>query len=143
LTKFTFPFGNADIGKQAGSFPDKSFWNGKKNGGETHMGIFDPDDVITTYSLREAIEDGALVEIFKKRWGELSAGKPIVATASLYTGVSLAALREIWNEYALWKRNVEKTLPVEKRLFQTKVNNLPVWVIEDAVAFTLLYPEDY
>jgi type I site-specific restriction endonuclease len=37
-------------------------------------GIFDPDEVITAYSLKQAVEDGVLVEIFKKRWGELSAG---------------------------------------------------------------------
>ena len=107
------------------------------------MGIFDPDEVITVYSLKQAIEDGALVEIFKNRWKELSGGKPIVATASLFEGVSLAALRESWNAYVVWKRDVEKTLPLEKRLFQTKINGLPVWVIEDAVAFTLMYPEDY
>lgn len=48
------------------------------------MGIFDPDEVITTYSLQEAIEDGVLIEIFKNRWSELSGGKPIVATAHLF-----------------------------------------------------------
>jgi type I site-specific restriction endonuclease len=36
------------------------------------MGIFDPDEVITIYSLKQAIEDGMLVEIFKNRLGELS-----------------------------------------------------------------------
>ena len=37
------------------------------------MGIFDPDEVITIYSLKDALEGGVLVEIFKNRWGELSA----------------------------------------------------------------------
>jgi hypothetical protein len=107
------------------------------------MGIFDPDDVITIYSLKEAIEDGVLIEIFKKRWGELSGGKPIVATRHLFEEVSLAGLREIWNEYVVWKRNVMPALPEEERLFSTKMNGLSVWVIEDGVAFTLMYPEDY
>src|SRR5512132_1996731 len=96
------------------------------------MGIFDPDEVITVYSLKQAIEDGVLVEIFKNRWGELSGCKPIVVTAHLFENVSLGGLREIWNEFARWKREVEFTLPEEERLFHTKMNEMTVWVIEDA-----------
>src|SRR5512132_1335396 len=107
------------------------------------MGIFDPDEVITIYSLKQAIEDGVLVEIFKNRWSELAGGKPIVATAHLFENVSRAGLREIWNEYARWKRDVELTLDEEERLFHTKMNEMTVWVIEDAVSYTLMYPEDY
>ena len=107
------------------------------------MGIFDPDEVITVYSLKQAIEDGVLVEIFKNRWGELSGGKPIVATTNLFENVSLAGLREIWNEFARWKRDVEDALPEEERLFSTKVNEMTVWVIEDAVSYTVMHPEDY
>lgn len=107
------------------------------------MGISDPDDVITVYSLKEAIEDGLLVEIFKNRWKELSGGKPIVATAHLFENISQAALQEIWNEFVHWKRHIEKTLPEQEKLFHTKMNGLTVWVIEDAVAYTLMYPEDY
>jgi hypothetical protein len=68
------------------------------------MGIFDPDEVITVYSLKQAVEDGALVEIFRNRWGRLSGGKPIVATANLFENVSLAGLGEIWNEFVDWKK---------------------------------------
>lgn len=107
------------------------------------MGIFDLDEVITIHSLKQAIEDGVLVEIFKNRWSELSGGKPIVATAHLYREVSLAGLREIWNEFAQWQKEVMRTLPEEERLFHTKMNGLTVWVIEDGAAFTLMYPEDY
>src|SRR5512134_1853159 len=99
-------------------------------GGEKCMGIFDPDEVITVYSLKQAIEDGVLVEIFKKRWVELSGGKPIVATAHLFEEVSLAGLREIWREYVLWQREVMPGLPEEERLFSTEMNGLTVWVIE-------------
>ena len=106
------------------------------------MGIY-PDDVITIYSLEEAIADGVLVEIFKNRWGELSGGKPIVTTVHLFENVSLAGLQEIWNEFASWKRDVELTLTEEERLFSTEMNHMTVWVIEDTVACTLMYPEDY
>ena len=61
------------------------------------MSIFDPDEVITIYSLKQAIEDGALVEIFNDRWKELSGGKPIVASANVFEFESEGALKEIWN----------------------------------------------
>jgi hypothetical protein len=99
--------------------------------------------VITTYTLTQAIADGVLVEIFKHRWGQLSGGKPIVATAHLFSEVSQSGLLEIWNEYVPWRRNVEPTLPEEDRLFKTGMNGKTVWVIEDGQAFTLMYTEDY
>jgi hypothetical protein len=107
------------------------------------MGIFDPDEVITIYSIKQAVEDGVLVEIFKNRWNALSGGKPIVATANLFENVSMAGLIEIWNEYVQWEREVMPTLPEEKRLFSTEMNHMSVWVIDDDVAYTLMYPEDY
>jgi hypothetical protein len=84
-----------------------------------------------------------LVEIFKHRWGTLSGGKPIVATAHLFEAVSLAGLLEIWNAYVYWRKYTEPTLPEEERLFATTMNSQKVWVIEDGAAFTLMYPEDY
>lgn len=48
--------------------------------------------VIIGYTLSQAIADGVLVEIFKNRWGQLSGGKPIVATAHLFNEVSQAGL---------------------------------------------------
>ena len=107
------------------------------------MIIFDDADVISTYTLQQAIEDGVLVEIFKNRWKTLSGGKPIVATAHLFTAVSLAGLLEIWNAFVQWKKAVEPTLPEEERIFKTTMNSETVWVIEDGQAFTLMYPEDY
>ena len=103
----------------------------------------DEADVISTYTLQQAIEDGVLVEIFKNRWQSLSGGKPIVATAHLFHEVSLAGLLEIWNAYVAWRKHTEPTLPEEERLFSTTMNSHKVWVIEDAQAFTLMYPEDY
>ncbi len=103
----------------------------------------DDANVIVTYTLEQAIADGVLVEIFKNRWGQLSGGKPIVATAHLFGEVSLAGLLEIWNEFVTWRKNVMLTLPEEERMFHTTMNGKKVWVIEDGQVFTLLYPEDY
>jgi hypothetical protein len=50
---------------------------------------------------------------------------------------------EIWNEFVQWQKHVMSTLPEADRLFHTTMNGETVWVIEDAAAFTLLYPEDY
>jgi hypothetical protein len=63
------------------------------------MIIFDDAEVISAYPLKQAIEDGVLVEIFKNRWDELSNGKPIVATAHLTQEISLARLMDIWNAF--------------------------------------------
>jgi hypothetical protein len=116
----------------------------KKKGGEPEpMIIFDDAEVIATYPLQQAIEDGILVEIFKNRWDELSDGKPIVATAALFHEVSLAGLMEIWNEFVKWQKQIRPTLPQEQHVFATTMNSKTVWVIEDDAAFTLMYPEDY
>jgi hypothetical protein len=34
-------------------------------------------------------------------------------------------------------------LPEDDRLFDASINDQTVWVIEDAAAFPLMYPEDY
>jgi hypothetical protein len=99
--------------------------------------------VIIGYTLQHAIADEVLIEIFKNRWQELSGGKPIVATKHLFNEVSLAGLREIWNEYVVWREKIMPMLPEEKQLFVTTMNSNKVWVIEDGQAFTLMYPEDY
>jgi hypothetical protein len=107
------------------------------------MNPFDDREVIAIYTLKQAIEDGVLVEIFKNRWGQLSGGKPIVSTAHLFNEVSLSALLEIWNEYVQWRKHTEPFIPEEERLFHTTMNSQTVWVIEDGAAFTLMYPDDY
>jgi hypothetical protein len=107
------------------------------------MIIFDDAEVISTYPLQQAINDGVLVEIFKNRWQELSNGKPIVATASLCNEISLAGLMEIWNEFVQWQKQTRPTLPEKQQLFATTMNSKTAWVIEDDAAFTLMYPEDY
>jgi hypothetical protein len=124
-----------------------SFLNntGEENekGGELSMIIFDDAEVIATYPLKQAIEDGRVVAIFQNRWDELSNGKPIAATSYLFHEVSLAGLREIWNEFVTWQKEVKPTLPGEQQVFATTMNSKTVWVIEDEAAYTLMYPEDY
>jgi uncharacterized protein DUF6573 len=107
------------------------------------MNIFDDAEVISAYPLEKAIEDGVLVEICKNRWPQLSGGKPIVATTHLFNEISLAGLMEIWNEFVQWQKQVMPTLPEAERLFHTIMNGKKVWVIADAAAYTLMYPEDY
>jgi hypothetical protein len=107
------------------------------------MIIFDDAEVISTYTLKQAIEDGVLVEIFKNRWQELSVGKPIVATAHLAQEISLAGLMDIWHAFAYWREHVMLTLPEAEQLFHMTMHGATVWAIEDDAAFTLMYPEDY
>ena len=105
--------------------------------------FFKDAEIISVYTLKQAIEDGVLVEIFKPAWPKLSGGKPIVATLHLFSKVSLAGLREIWNEFVEWRKTVKPTLPEEEQLFATSMNSEKVWVLEDEQAYTLLYPDDY
>jgi hypothetical protein len=107
------------------------------------MSLFNNADVISRYTLEQAIEDGVLVEIFKNQWGKLSVGKPVVATAHLFNAISPAGQMEVWNEFVQWQKYVMPTLPEAERLFHTTMNGKKVWVIEDDAAFTLMYPEDY
>jgi len=100
-------------------------------------------NIVSVYSLEQAIKDGVLVEVFKPKWQQLTQGKPIVATAHLFNQVSLAGLLEIWNEYVAWRKNVMPTLPEEDQMFVTTMNGEKVWLIEDGDAFTMLYSEDY
>jgi hypothetical protein len=107
------------------------------------VGDVSKDTLLFEYTLQQAIADGVLVEVFKNRWQELSQGKPIVATVHLFNEVSLAALREIWNEFAHWQRNIMPTLPEEDQMFVTTMNGKKIWLLEDGQAFTMMYPEDY
>jgi hypothetical protein len=107
------------------------------------MSDFEEKDIVSRYTQQQAIEDGVLVEVFKKSWPKLSGGRPILATGHLHENVSLAGLMEIWNEFVNWRRDIMPTLPEEEKLFHTQMDGKKVWVIEDQSAFTLMYPEDY
>lgn len=105
--------------------------------------MFSDADVIYSYTWKQAVEDGSLVEVFKNRWLQLSGGEPILATAALFADISLAGLREIWNAFVDWLTNTMPTLAEEDRLFSTLMNGKTVWVIPDGTVFTLMYPHEY
>jgi len=96
------------------------------------MTYCDDAKVIASYALEDATADGVVVEIFKNRWGELTGGKPIVATAPLYGEVSHAGLIEIWNAFTAWRKTVLPAQPEEAQLFSTSMNGETVWVVEEA-----------
>jgi hypothetical protein len=108
-------------------------------GSESEVRQMDDADIISVYSLEQAIADGVLVKVLEHRWPELSGNKPIVATANIVSNISMAGVMEIWNEYVVWRQKTTKT----DDIFVAKMDGRDVWVIEDGQAFTILYPEDY
>ena len=128
---------------ECGSTVDEQNMQGLKDGTILCPDCFKDTQIISSYSQMQAIEDGVLVEIFKKRWDKLTGGRPIVATSHIYHEISLAGLLEIWNGFVHWRRSVKDFLREEEQLFHTKMNSKEVWVIEDGDGFTLMYPEDY
>jgi len=100
-------------------------------------------ELISDYSLEQAIEDGVLVEIFKDMWKTLSHGKPIVVTRKLFEDTNQHLLFGVVTQFIKWKTNVQPTLPEEERLFTDAVKGKTVWVMEDTQAITMMYPEDY
>jgi len=100
-------------------------------------------ELISEYSLEQAIEDDVLVEWSKDDWQVLSGGKPIVVTRHLFDYVSINDLHDLWNTFIGWKVNIKETLPEEDQLFVTEIEGKNVWVIEDQQAITMMYPEDY
>jgi hypothetical protein len=100
-------------------------------------------DVISEYSLEQAIEDGVLVEWSKGDWQLLSGGKPIVVTTHLFDYASINDLDDLWNKFIDWKGKIKETLPEEDQMFVTEIEGKNVWVIEDQQAITMMYPEDY
>ena len=105
--------------------------------------MLDDQEIISSYPLSQAIADGVVVEVFKNRWSELTGGKPLVATRGVYSEFSLAAIREIWNEFVEWNTKVKETLPEEEQLFATRMNDKKIWVLEDIQAYTILFPDEY
>ena len=67
----------------------------------------DDANVISEYSLEQAIEDGVLVEVFsyniKDFVEKYTNGKPVVATAHLFNQVSETDLTDLWNKYVDWR----------------------------------------
>lgn len=98
---------------------------------------------ISVYTVDDGINDGLLVPIFQNRWDQLAGGGTIVATATVHAEFSLAALREIWNDYIHWGR--ARGRKMDDFPFVTKMNGRTVWVSHDGGApgvHTILFPED-
>jgi hypothetical protein len=49
-------------------------------------------DLIYSYTWQQGVQDGMLVEVFKNRWPQLTAGMPLLATRGVFEAFSLAAL---------------------------------------------------
>jgi hypothetical protein len=98
---------------------------------------FEDTDLISRYTRSQAVADGILVELI--RYNSL----PVMATAHIKSELSLSELLDVWQEFRLWKAQIEPRLPGEERLFQTARHDKKVWVIDDPEACTILYPEDY
>ena len=50
---------------------------------------------------------------------------------------------KVWDEYVKWRQEVMPKLVEEDQMFVTQIDGKKVWVIEDGVAFTAMYPEGY
>src|ERR687887_838685 len=98
---------------------------------------FKKKNFISIYTRQQAVDDGTLIEIL--RWN----GMPVMATSNIADELPRNQLLDVWRQFQLWKDEEEPKLPEEERLFKTVKNDKTVWVIEDAEAFTIMYPEDY
>src|SRR5690348_16384796 len=110
-------------------------------------GLIAPDElfgeVIFSYTLEDALDDGMLARLWEEKWPTLSEGKPIVATKAITETLTNEQLIAVWNDFAVWNTRVRSSLPEESRLFRRQVGGETVWVIEDDASHTILYPEDW
>ena len=104
-------------------------------------------DVIYSYTLEQAIEDGILAIPFDNNVLKLMMkhvdNKPIIATAHLFGDLDGEQLLDIWDKFIKWRKEVMPTLPEEYRMFSLEVNGKKVWVDETPYQVTLMYTEDY
>ena len=98
---------------------------------------FEDTNIISSYTRQQAVDDGILVELL--RWN----GMPVMATSNIADELPRNQLLDVWRQFQFWKDQEEPKLPEEERLFKTVKNDKTVWVIEDAEAFTIMYPDDY
>jgi hypothetical protein len=102
---------------------------------------FEDIEIISKYSISQAIDDGVLVKLCDIRFGiEI---KPFVTTSHLLEEVGKEKIMTVWDEYIQWRKTVMPRLKEEDQMFVTKVNGQKVWVIEDGAGFTAMFPEDY
>lgn len=53
-----------------------------------------------------------------------------------------ARLREIYNKYDEWKRDIKYTLPADERQFTTTVNGREVWVEPSGPTINMFYSDE-
>lgn len=99
-------------------------------------------EIIHTYTLAEAIEDGVLIPVIVDRIRLIPPQPIIVMTVSVAEAIDRDGLQSIWDAYCAWFATAH-LLPEEDQLFTCQVDGQTVWVIEDANAITFLLPEDY
>jgi len=102
---------------------------------------FEVFEIISIYSLDQAIADGVLAKIFDIRWQGVV--KPYIGTTHVLEDIGRDGAIEIWKEFAEWRARSMQTLPEEDQLFSTGVDGRKIWIIEDDAAYTIMYPEDY
>lgn len=109
--------------------------------------VFNDAQVISSYPLQQAIDDGILVTVFDEYTepfiSKYSDGKPVVATAHLFYEIGKSYMNTIWNKFIAWRQDVKPTLPEEDQMFSMEINGKKVWVIEDDASITFMFPEDY
>ena len=99
--------------------------------------------VIHSYGIPEAVADGILTPLFLDQGKYPEDGKQVIATTHLLDSIGVEATLKVWDDFQVWKRNVMPTLPEEDRLYAPTVDGFELFVIEDAVAYTLMLREDY
>jgi hypothetical protein len=98
---------------------------------------FEDFPVISKYPLSQGLIDGVLVKVLDYN------GKPVVATSHIKEHFGNDDLYRIFCEFKAWDSQVRPNFPEEEQLFSTTYASRKVWVIEDGVAYTIMYPEDY
>lgn len=99
-------------------------------------------EIIHTYTLVEALEDGVLIPVIVDRIRLIPPQPIIVMTVSVAETVDHDGLQRIWDAYCAWFATAH-LLPEEDRLFTIEVDGQTVWVIEDEQSICVLFPEDW
>lgn len=96
------------------------------------------ENLIYTYSLGDALEDGVLQ---LQGW---KGHQPLMATAGTAADLPFIERQALFEHFFTWQREVQPDLPEEDQLFSTEASNgQRVWIIDDGAAITLLYPHEY
>lgn len=100
-------------------------------------------EVIHSYTLNEALNDGVLVAFDQPNWPVITGGKPLVVTSAIRESLTDDQIKTVWDKFVGWMRHVRDTLPEEEQMFTQELNGKTVWILEDGAAFTILFNTDY